>query len=184
MDSRLLTLLMLFVGYASLSAQSRAQSPPATIWDQPIMAQPFDKEPFQSIKIPKWLEDTLGCGYTLSTMDAQHRAAAVAHGVTISEMGFVDPFYPYYDSKLLKRRSPHVPLDRIDKDVAEYRRLGVRILGVYPPCLQAEAYERHPDWRRIATNTTEIPMVDMKTAPHGGMPVSYTHLTLPTIYSV
>jgi Trehalose utilisation len=133
------------------------------------MAQPFDKVPFQSIKIPQWVESTLGCGYTLSTMDTEHRAAAVAHGVTISEMGFVDPFYPYYDSQLLKRRSPHVPLDRIHKDVAEYRRLGVRILGVYPPCLQSEVYELHPDWRRIATNTTEIPLVDMKTSPHGGM---------------
>jgi hypothetical protein len=30
--------------------------------------------------------------------------------VTISEMGFVDPFYAYYDSRLLKKRSPHVPL--------------------------------------------------------------------------
>lgn len=146
-----------------------AQSPPATIWDQPIMAQPFDKVPFQSIKIPTWVEDTLGCGYTLSTMDAANRAKAATHGVTISEMGFVDPFYPYYDSQLLKRRSPHVPLDRINKDIAEYRRLGVRILGVYPPCLQSEVYELHPDWRRIATNTTDIPTVDMKTAPHGGM---------------
>ena len=31
---------------------------------------------------------------------------------------------------------------------------GVRILGVYPPCLQGEVYEGHPEWRRIATNTT------------------------------
>ncbi len=139
------------------------------IWDQTIMSQPFDQTPFQSIKIPAWVQDTLGCGYTLSTMDAEHRAAAVTHGVTISEMGFVDPFYPYYDSQLLKRRSPHVPLDRIEQDVAEYRRLGVRILAVYPPCLQSEVYELHPDWRRIPTNTTEIPSVDMKVAPHGGM---------------
>lgn len=169
LNNRLIGLLVLFVGGTLLCLPSYAQSPREVIWDQPIMAQPFDKATFQSIKIPSWVEDTLGCGYTLSTMDTEHRAAAVSHGVTISEMGFVDPFYPYYDSQLLKRRSPHVPLDRIHKDVAEYRRLGVRILGVYPPCLQAEVYELHPDWRRIATNTTEIPMVDLKTAPHGGM---------------
>ena len=84
-------------------------------------------------------------------------------------MGFVDPFYAYYDSKLLKRRSPHVPLDRLPKDIAEYKKLGVRILGVYPPCLQGEVYETHPEWRRIATNTTEIPTIDMKKYPHGGM---------------
>ena len=169
MQSRLICSIALSLGCIFFQTYSDAQSPRATIWDQPIMAQPFDQAPFRSIKIPHWVEDTLGCGYTLSTMDTEHRAAAVAHGVTISEMGFVDPFYPYYDSQLLKRRSPHVPLDRIHKDVAEYRRLGVRILGVYPPCLQSEAYELHPDWRRIATNTTEIPTVDLKTAPHGGM---------------
>jgi hypothetical protein len=45
----------------------------------------------------------------------------------------------------------------------------VRILAVYPPCLQAEAYETHPDWRRIATNTTDIPEIDMQAFPHGGM---------------
>ena len=61
------------------------------------------------------------------------------------------------------------PPDRLEKDIAEYKRLGVRILGVYPPCLQAEAYELHPDWRRIATNTTEIPQTDMVKFPHGGM---------------
>ena len=48
-------------------------------------------------------------------------------------------------------------------------KLGVRILGVYPPCLQGEVYENHPDWRRIATDTTAIPQIDMKKYPHGGM---------------
>jgi hypothetical protein len=115
------------------------------------------------------VQETIGCGYTLSGMDTKARASAAAHGVTISEMGFVDPFYPYYDSKLLKKRSPHVPLGRLEKDIAEYQKLGVRILGVYPPCLQGEVYENHPDWRRIATDTTEIPQIDMKTYPHGGM---------------
>ena len=139
------------------------------IWAETIAAQPFDARPFRAIRIPEWVTKTTGCGYTLSVTDSAHRAQAAAHGVTISEMGFVDPFYPYYDSKLLKKRSPHVPLDRIDKDVAEYKKLGVRILAVYPPCLQSEVYETHPEWRRIATNTHEIPSIDMKQFPHGGM---------------
>jgi len=84
-------------------------------------------------------------------------------------MGFVDPFYAYYDSKLLHRRSPHVPRGQLEKDIAEYKKLGVRILGVYPPTLQGEVYELHPDWRRIPTNTTTIPSVDLKKYPHGGM---------------
>ncbi len=140
-----------------------------TIWGEVIMKQPFDTAPFRQIRVPAWVQETIGCGYTLSGMDTKARAAAAAHGVTISEMGFVDPFYPYYDSKLLKKRSPHVPLGRLEKDIAEYQKLGVRILGVYPPCLQGEVYENHPDWRRIATDTTDIPTIDMKKYPHGGM---------------
>ncbi len=139
------------------------------IWGRTIMAQPFDRQPFRQIRVPRWVEETIGCGYTLSAIDSAGRATAASHGVTISEIGFVDPFYAYYDSKLLKRRSPHVPLDRLPKDIAEYKRLGIRRLGVYPPSLQGEVYENHPDWRRIATNTTEIPQIDLKQYPHGGM---------------
>jgi hypothetical protein len=139
------------------------------IWDAPVLAQPFDRAPFRAIRIPAWLRETLGAGYTLSGMNTAQRERAVAAGVTLSEFGFVDPFYAYYDSKLLLKRSPHVPQERLDKDMAEYRRLGVRLLGVYPPCLQGEVYEGHPEWRRIGTNTREIPSIDMKQYPHGGM---------------
>ncbi|MFN0197706.1 MAG: beta-galactosidase trimerization domain-containing protein [Planctomycetaceae bacterium] len=133
------------------------------------MSQPFDERPFHTVNIPKWVEETVGCGYTLSVMDTAARERAVAHGVTISEMGFVDPFYAYYDSKLLKRRNPNVPLDRLPQDIAEYNKLGLRILAVYPPSLQGEVYELHPDWRRIPTNTREIPQINMQKYPHGGM---------------
>jgi hypothetical protein len=139
------------------------------IWGKVISKQPFDSALFRQIRVPAWVQETTGCGYTLSVMDSKARAAAAAHGVTISELGFVDPFYAYYDSKLLKKRSPHVPPGRLERDIAEYKRLGVRILGVYPPCLQGEVYENHPEWRRLATNTTEIPSIDMKKFPHGGM---------------
>jgi hypothetical protein len=155
--------------FFTVPALSRAQGKADGIWGEPILGQPFDRVPFRPIKIPTWLQDTVGCGYTLSVMDTKARVQAAAHGVTISEMGFVDPFFAYYDSKLLKKRSPHVPPDRLDKDIAEYKKLGVRILAVYPPCLQSEVYETHPDWRRIATNTKAIPQVDMKQSPHGGM---------------
>ena len=139
------------------------------IWDAAIASQPFEKEPFRQIKIPDWVQNTVGCGYTLSVMDSSARAEAAKHGVTISEMGFVDPFFAYYDSQLLKRHSPHVPPERLKNDIAEYKRLGVRILGVYPPCLQGEVYDDHLDWRRIDTNTTTIPQIDMVKFPHGGM---------------
>jgi hypothetical protein len=53
--------------------------------------------------------------------------------------------------------------------VAEYRRLGVRILAVVPPTLQSEVYADRPAWRRVATNASEVPQVDLKQHPHGGM---------------
>ena len=152
---------------ASVPNVAHAQTRP--IWGPPLPKQPFEKERFRPIVPPAWVEDTLGCGYTLSGMNGEGRAKAAAHGVTLSEVNFVDPFYPYYDSKLLKRRSPHVPMGRIEKDIAEYKKLGVRVLAVYPPSLQGEVYELHPEWRRISTDTREIPQVDLKKFPHGGM---------------
>jgi hypothetical protein len=149
--------------------RASANDEKADIWGRAILAQPHDKVPFREIKIPAWVQDTTGVGYTLSVMNSPDRKVAADLGATISEVGFVDPFFAYYDSKLLKRRSPHVRLDRVEKDIAEYASLGVRILGVYPPTLQGEVYELHPDWRRIATDTTEIPQVDLKKYPHGGM---------------
>jgi hypothetical protein len=156
--SVLLTFLLILV--------SRCRS--ADLWEAPVLTQPFDRGPFCPVRVPAWLQDTIGAGYTLSGMDTRQRERAVAAGVRLSEFGFVDPFYAYYDSKLLERRSPHVPLDRLDKDMAEYRRLGIRMLGVVPPGLQAEVYEKHPEWRRIGKNTTEIPQVEMKKQPFGG----------------
>jgi hypothetical protein len=147
-----------------------AQHDDSGIWGEAIMAQPFDTMPFRAVKIPEWVQDTTGCGYTLSVLDSTGRARTAAHGVTISEMGFVDPLFAYYDSKLIKRRNPTVSPDRLERDIAEYKRLGVRILGVYPPCLQGEVYENHPDWWRIPTWTTEIPQIDLQVYPHGGMP--------------
>jgi type 1 glutamine amidotransferase len=121
------------------------------------------------VQIPAWVRETTGVGYTLSGMSREQREEAVRHGVTISEMNFVDPFYPYYDSALLHKRSPHVAIGKLDEEIAEYKRLGVRILAVYPPTLQGEVYEAHPEWRRIATDTREIPSVDMEKFGHGGM---------------
>src|SRR5437867_2964839 len=66
---------------------------PVKIWDREILSQPFDHEPFRQVAIPDWVHDTLGCGYTLSVMNTRAREQAASHGVAISEMGFVDPFY-------------------------------------------------------------------------------------------
>lgn len=165
--------------YAAAAGISAGSPPPPAgaaegekrpdIWGRTILSQPFDKQPFREVKVPGWVQETTGVGYTLSVMNSEQRKAAAEAGVTISEVGFVDPLYAYYDSKLLKRRSPHVPTDRVKKDIAEYQKLGVRVLGVYPPTLQGEVWELHPDWRRVATDADVVPEVDLKKYPHGGM---------------
>lgn len=167
-------LLVLLSGFPTPLPQSPDEPPRLTRpdpFDQSagILPQPFDKGPFYPVRIPGWVRETTGAGYTLSGMDTAARTRAAAHGVRLSEVNFVDPFYPYYDSKLLKRRSPHVGLDRLPREIAEYKKLGVRVLAVYPPTLQGEVYEAHPEWRRIDTNTTKIPTIDLKKFPHGGM---------------
>ena len=53
-----------------------AQDEPTAIWDREIMPQPFDTQPFRQIKIPEWVQDTIGCGYTLSVMDSDGPRAA------------------------------------------------------------------------------------------------------------
>lgn len=161
--SHFIFIVFLLAGFAA-----RAESPPE-VWGKTILQQPFDREPFREVKVPEWVQDTVGVGYTLSGMSSEQRKRAAEAGVTISEIGFVDPFFVYYDSKLLEKRSPHVPPQQLEKDIAEYRKLGIRLLGVYPPCLQGEVYEKHPDWRRIAEDTTQIPQIDMVKYPHGGM---------------
>ena len=152
-----------------LATNASAPSVNRGIWDTEILPQPFEQEPFRQIRIPDWVAETTGVGYTLSVQTEPQRIRARDAGVTISELGFVDPHFVYYDSRLLKKRSPHVARDFVDREVAHYRRLGIRILGVYPPSLQSEVYVDHPDWRRIATNTREIPSVDLNKTPHGGM---------------
>lgn len=140
------------------------------IWtNEIVMEQPFDKEPFHAIKPAQWVLDSYGAGYTLSVSDSDSRVAAVQHGVSMSELGFVDPFFTYYKSDLLHNQSPHVSETKLRADIAEYEQLGIRILAVYPPCLQSEVYLQHPDWRRIPTDTTEVPMIDMEQFGHGGM---------------
>ena len=158
----------LLLGLGLLLTAATPHAFPEELWEAPVLPQPFEREAFRPIRVPPWVQETIGAGYTLSGMNTAQRERAVSAGVTLSEFGFVDPFYAYFDSKLLKRRSPHVPLDRLDKDMAEYRRLGIKMLGVVPPGLQAEVYETHPEWRRISKNTTEIPQVDMVKQPFGG----------------
>ena len=106
------------------------------IWGQTILAQPFDKGPFREIKLPAWVQETIGCGYTLSGMDSAERKAAAEMGVTISEMGFVDPVL-----RLLRQQAaqaaqparPARPAGEGHRRVQEARRPHPGRLSAVPP---------------------------------------------------
>src|SRR5690242_15597589 len=92
-----------------ISRKAQGQDPiKRSIWERTILSQPFEKESFQAIRIPRWVQETCGVGYTLSVQSAADRERAVKAGVSVSEMGFVDPFHVYYDSQFLKRRNQAV----------------------------------------------------------------------------
>lgn len=136
------------------------------IWERSIMKMPFDKTAFREIRIPDWVRDadmSIYCVYLTNQYDQ-----ATEFGWDFAEVPFVQPMYVYYDSKFLKERDPNVPADHYDKVYEEYRKRGLRILSAHGPWLQAEIYWKHPEWRAISTNTTQIPELDPKQNPHGG----------------
>ncbi len=140
----------------------------ASVWGDVIAPQAFDRQPFQAIAVPDWLQDLTGLTYCFSVMDAGGRDRGVLAGSRMSEMGFVSPLFVNYPSAFLSRHDANLSPDYIDKEIADYKKRHVRILAVVPPGLQGEIYEQHPEWRRIAANTTVIPQVDLKANPVGG----------------
>ena len=138
------------------------------IWDRAIFKQPFDTTPLHRIKPPDWLNDITCLTYCFSVMDQNSRQSAADIGAQMSEMGFVDPFFVHYDSEFLHQHPPGYNPEKIKEEIANYKRMGVRIIAVYPPGLQSEIYSANPQWRQISTNTTEIPNTDMELYPFGG----------------
>ena len=44
-----------------------------------ILPQPFEKQPFHPVRLPSWVEETTGVGYTLSGKDRSERELSVEH---------------------------------------------------------------------------------------------------------
>ena len=139
-----------------------------SIWGDTIMKQPYEKTPFREIKVPDWVSDLKVVCYGLPSIDSKEFANLAKDGVETGCVFFGDPFSACYDSKFLKNRSVGYPQERLDKDYAAISKLGLKIIGVIPPALIAEIYFGHPEWRRIETNTTEIPLVDVAKQSYGG----------------
>ncbi len=162
---RCISLLGLLVFIAPIAS---AQTVPSSAWSDSLPIETGEQAPFHEVRIPAWVENMTRLTYCFSVIDAQTRDRATAAGSEMSEMGFVNPFYVNYDSAYLHNRDPNLPKDYISKEIADYKRRHVRILAVVPPGLQGEVYATHPEWRKITTNTTVIPQVDMKRNPIGG----------------
>nr|CAA9276819.1 GH151 [uncultured Armatimonadetes bacterium] len=150
---------------AGAAGAAPAQKPTRDLWGKPIMKQPFDTEPFRPIQIPDWLQGTTRLLYDIGMTSAH--AEARAAGVQMGEIGFSNARYATYPSKLLEM-DPSLPRDHTDKQIAAFKKHGIRIIAAVMPSQHARLYAQHPDWRAIRTNTTTIPQVDVKTNPEGG----------------
>ena len=147
-----------------------AQPDDSGIWGEAIMAQPFDTVPFRAVKIPEWVKETTGCGYTLSVLDSSGRARAAVHGSHDQRDGLRRSVLC-----LLRQQAPQTTKPRGLARPAGTRHRRVQAAGragswaLNRRAGRERVYENHPDWRRIPTRTTEIPQIDLKAYPHGGM---------------
>jgi hypothetical protein len=72
--NRCLTLALLLIASPALGQEDP--------FAEEVMPQPFDQvvqngKPFRAIRVPAWLEETIGAGYTLSGMDFKACEAAL-----------------------------------------------------------------------------------------------------------
>ncbi|MEI6913928.1 MAG: beta-galactosidase trimerization domain-containing protein, partial [Armatimonadota bacterium] len=156
-------LLIVALGWIMAGAIDADAAP--DIWGKTIMKQPFDEQPVREIKIPEWVLDSPRYNYSVTALGNYKEAAA--SGTQLGELAFGDTKGVYYDSKLLKR-TPGIPDGLLEKQIANYTKNGIRTIGAIPPCLMAQAYSEHPEWRGIPNNTTEIPNLDLAQNPAGG----------------
>ena len=141
---------------ASWAGRAWGQEP--GIWGEVIMRQPFDAAPFRQVEVPAWVQETTGCGYTLSGMDSQGAGrggrAWGDHQRDGLRRPVLSPTTTASSSSDAARTSPSGGSSATSPSTRSW---ASGSSGVYPPCLQGEVYEDHPDWRRIATDTTVDP---------------------------
>lgn len=149
------------------ASDANAERMPGTgIWGRTIPFELADGDtPFREIRIPQWLRKITRYAYTVP--DEKNYRDAAAAGVQMLDLSFGDAIYLAYPSELLKR-TPHLPADHIPKHLGLCQELGLRVTASVPPCLQAQVWSEHPDWRSIRTNTRQVPEVDLKQNPVGG----------------
>ncbi len=162
-----LCIAMIWLSVAVLGRATADGSAPG-IWGRPIMKQPFDKEQFHEVKVPDWVHDIRCVCYGVPGTDDATLSRLVNDGMQTACLFFAEPMHVCYHSAYLKNISPYYPPEKLEQDYAQFNKYGIKIIGVVPPALWGEPYFAHPEWRRIPTNTTEIPQVDQEKEPWGG----------------
>src|SRR5262249_25236707 len=89
--SKVSKVALLAMAFVSTYRFAWPAEPVSSVWEEPVMPQPFERDAFRPVRIPDWVQSTVGVGYTLSVQTSVQRQRSVEAGVTISEVGFVDP---------------------------------------------------------------------------------------------
>src|SRR6266496_481442 len=148
--SRSLLVLSLVLGLGRFSG--RAADSASQVWGKPIAAGAFDEKPFREVAVQDWVQEITRYAY----MGPQDLEEASACGVQMCELAVGNPQCVYWDSKLLGRDT-NLPPNHAAKQIAMYKAKGLRVIAAIPPCLQAQAYRDHPDWRVISSYRGPVP---------------------------
>jgi hypothetical protein len=157
--TRIATLIACAFLSATLSTENACAADPG-IWGRTVMSQAFDEKPFREVNVPGWLLETVNYCYGLQ----RDWDSAVKYGAQMGEVVFGGTDHFKYESKFVSLH-PNVSVDAMAKEVQEFRKRGVRLVGAFAPCLQKEIYDKHPEFRGITENSTRIPN---SKSPEGG----------------
>src|SRR5262249_45651865 len=147
----------------AVAACSPLCSTATEIWGETIAASPFDEKPFREVLVQDWVQDITRYAY----MGSQDIADAVASGVEMCEMAVGSPQFVYWDSKFLARDT-NLPPNFLAEKLGQFKSRGLRVIAAIPPCLQTQAYRKHPDWRQVPQPDGSVPEVDLGKQPEGG----------------
>ncbi len=164
---RPLSLALLLVSLPSILF---AQSPAPDIWGRTILPQPFDAQPFREIKIPAWVQDTIGCGYTLSAMDRAARERAARPRRHDQRDGLRRPVLRLLRQQAAGAAQPaRAAWSDCPRTSPSTSGWACASWESIPLACKAKSTRSIPTGGGSTTNTTDIPAIDLEKFPHGGM---------------
>lgn len=141
------------------------------MWEEGLVREGFDAEPFRPVRPPEWMENTtalvFGPDPGTGIVDPKSAEAAAKAGAQMSQVFLGDFAHVFYNSKILPIK-PGVKEEDVRKGMQELKKRGIRVIVSYWPCYQAKMCAEHPDWRQVYSSDGKVPEADFKTSPHGG----------------